>query len=61
LELVLEAIMAILAIISMGITPTAIIDRIRTTATMQALHTTGTVGIATTATIVTITTMGKVT
>jgi hypothetical protein len=48
--------MAILAI--MGITPMAIIDRIRTMATTMDLHTTGTAGIATTATIVTITTIG---
>jgi hypothetical protein len=41
-----------------GITPMAITDRIRTMAPIMGLHTAGTAGIATTATIVIITTIG---
>ena len=42
----------------MAITHIAITDRIRTMATIQGLRTTGTADIGTTATIVTITTIG---
>jgi hypothetical protein len=42
----------------MGITPMAITDRIRTMATILDLHTTGTAGIASTAIIAIITTVG---
>jgi hypothetical protein len=42
----------------MGITLMAITDRIRTMAIIMGLQTTGTAGIATTAIIVTITTIG---